>query len=265
MKKIVKKIFNSLGIEIISASHYKDLIKPKLHQIQKVNNPYHKNNLLHDFYGIIKNQGFEPKCIYDIGANKGTWTRECMTFFPESKFILFEPQVGLTENIRTALGNGNYELYSVGVGNENGELSFTMHDRDDSCSFRFTAEEAAERGFQQVKVPIVRLDDFVESKQLTLPDLLKIDAEGLDLKVLEGAKKTLMQNTEVVLVEVGVMCKVINNSALKVLKTMDELGFRFFDITDLNRPFGNKVLWLCEFAFIKKGGMLDKDYRIISK
>jgi FkbM family methyltransferase len=263
MKKVLKKIFNKLGVEVISASHYKELTKPK--QEKKTISEFAKNSLLHNFYGILKKEGFNPACIYDIGANKGTWTKECMSFFPESKFILFEPQVGLTENIRTVLGNSNYEIHSVGVGSENGELSFTMHERDDSCSFRFTAEEAAERGFKQVKVPIVRLDDFIESNQLPLPDLLKIDAEGLDLEVLEGAKKSIIEKTEVILVEVGVVNKDIKNSSLQVLKTMDELGFCLFDITDLNRPFSNKVLWLCEFAFIKKGGMLDKDYRIISK
>jgi len=59
---------------------------------------------------------------------------------------------------------------------------------------------------------------------------------------------------------VGVMNKQFNNSALHVLSFMDSIGFRLFDITDLNRPFHNQVLWLCEFVFIKKGGVLDKNY-----
>lgn len=263
MKKVLKKIFNKVGVEVISTKHYRELKKPK--QEKKMISDFSKKSLLHNFYKNLEKEGFNPSYIYDIGANKGNWSKECLTFFPESKYILFEPQIGLIENIRSTMGNSNYELYSVGVGSENGELSFTMHERDDSCSFRYTAEEASERGFKQVKVPIVKLDDFVEANQLPLPDLLKIDAEGLDLEVLEGAKKSIKDKTEVILVEVGVINKDIKNSALKVLMAMDDLGFRFFDITAMNRPFGNKVLWLCEFAFIKKGGMLDKDYRIISK
>ncbi len=185
-----------------------------------------------------------------------------MTFFPDAHFYLFEPQVRLEENIKENLKNKKFKLFKVGVGSQNAELSFTIHDRDDSCSFRFSEEEAHLRGFSQITVPIVMLDDFIEKNQLPRPDILKIDAEGLDLEVLKGAKKTLAESVEVVLVEVGIMNTEIKNNTLEVLKVMDELGFRFFDITDLNRPFDNKVLWLCEFAFIKKGGMLDKDYRI---
>ena len=108
-------------------------------------------------------------------------------------------------------------------------------------------------------MPIVRLDTFIEQNKLPSPDLLKIDAEGFDIKVLMGAGKYLSE-TEVVLVEVGVMNKEIPNNAKDVLNFMDEQGFRLFEIIDLNRPFKNNILWLCEFVFIKKNGMLDKDY-----
>jgi hypothetical protein len=33
-------------------------------------------------------------------------------------------------------------------------------------------------------------------------------------------------------------------------------GYKLFEITDLNRPFENKVLWLVELMFIKKAGVL---------
>jgi hypothetical protein len=90
--------------------------------------------------------------------------------------------------------------------------------------------------------------------------MLKIDAEGLDIEVLQGAQELIRNHVEIILVEVGVMNKQFNNSALTVLSFMDSIGFRLFDITDLNRPFKNNILWLCEFVFIKKGGVLDKNY-----
>jgi hypothetical protein len=90
--------------------------------------------------------------------------------------------------------------------------------------------------------------------------MLKIDAEGLDIEVLQGAQDLIRNHVEIILVEVGVMNKQFNNSALTVLSFMDSIGFRLFDITDLNRPFKNNILWLCEFVFIKKAGVLDKNY-----
>jgi len=43
-----------------------------------------------------------------------------------------------------------------------------------------------------------------------------------------------------------------------VINTMDSYRYKLFDITDLNRPFSNKVLWLVELAFVLKNGTLDK-------
>jgi hypothetical protein len=34
-------------------------------------------------------------------------------------------------------------------------------------------------------------------------------------------------------------------------------GYRLFDISDLNRPFQPRVLWLVELVFIKNNGIID--------
>lgn len=39
---------------------------------------------------------------------------------------------------------------------------------------------------------------------------------------------------------------------------MNEKGYKLFDISDLNRPFDNKVLWLVELLFVLKDGRFDK-------
>ncbi len=220
-----------------------------------------KNNLLSNFYSILKKEQFEPKCIYDIGAHKGNWTMECMNYFPNAKYILFEPQPDLrTEITKTLNGKNNYTLFSVGVGNKDSQLLFTYHDRADSCTFNITEKEALKKGYRQVITPIVKLDNFVKFNNLPKPEILKIDAEGIDLEVLDGALDILKESAEIVLVEVGILNSHFQNSALNVMNYMEKENFKLFDITDLNRPFNNGALWLCEFVFIKKNGRLDKDY-----
>lgn len=252
-KIIVKKILLKFGYTVVR-------VKTKSSTKPIVSCLYDKNNLLNHFYSILNSQNYIPTVIYDVGANKGTWTKECLSFFPNATYYLFEPQIILKNEIDSLFHDkSNIKLFTVGVGNINGELDFTIHERDDSCSFRFSEDEARENGFKQMKVPIVRLDNFVEENNLQFPSILKIDAEGLDIEVLQGAEKVI-QNTEIILIEVGVMNKKFNNSVLNVLNYLDQIGFRLFDITDINRPFSNDILWLCEFAFIKKGGILDKEY-----
>jgi hypothetical protein len=88
-----------------------------------------------------------------------------------------------------------------------------------------------------------------------IPQIVKIDAEGLDLKVLEGAPATIA-TADVVLIEATVSCPEYPNTAAIVFARMESLGFRLFDITDLNR-MPNGSLWLIEAVFVRKGSAVD--------
>ncbi|MBC3757745.1 FkbM family methyltransferase [Hyunsoonleella sp. SJ7] len=258
IKKKIKSILEKFDYKIVSKLHYNKLVQ-SAQQYESAD--YAKDSLLKSLFTIFKDQGYTPDTIYDVGANKGTWTFECLKFFPDAMYYLFEPQKNLEEDIKTLFkGHNSVQLFSIGLGQTDSKMNFTIHDRDDSCSFSFSKEEASARGFEQIELPIFRLDSFVKDNDLKPPNIIKIDAEGLDLQVLEGASGVL-ETVEVIMMEVAVVNNRLENSALKVLNRMELIGFKLFDITDLNRPFPNQVLWLCEFVFIKKGGALDKSYR----
>lgn len=221
-----------------------------------------KNDLLLNFYNTLKQFGFNPKHIVDIGANHGTWTREALQHFPDAYYTLLEPQGWLKNSMLDLLENNNkINFHPVGAGEKNGSFNFTIVDRDDSCSFRYTEEEALKAGYKQVEIPVVTLNDLLSDSELPVPDIIKIDAEGLDIEVLKGASNFLGK-TEIFMVEAGVVNKMFSNSFLKLINFMDEHNYRLFEITDLNRPFTPNVLWLVELVFVKKNGFIDS--KIIS-
>jgi len=232
-------------------------VRQSLVNNQPIVDGYGKNYLLYTFYGVLKSAGFEPGHIVDVGANHGTWTREALQYFPNCRFTLLEPQAQMRASVEDLLHhNSVITFHAVGAGKAKGTFNFTIVDRDDSCSFAYTKEEADNNNFQQIEVPVVTLNEFIVEQQLPVPDIIKIDAEGLDLDVLEGASDFLSK-TEIFMVEAGIVNKQFTNSFLKVINFMDENGYRLFDITDLNRPFNPAVLWLTELVFVKKTGMLD--------
>lgn len=217
-----------------------------------------KDDLLSNFFQNLKKLGFDPKHIVDVGANHGMWTRFALTYFPSANYTLLEPQANLKTSIEDLLDlNPNIRWFNLGAGAKNEELKFTISNRDDSSTFALSAAEANRLGLSQIVVPVVALDNFIPTLNLPRPDIIKIDAEGLDLEVLEGATNCL-DKCEVVLVEAGVVNDNFENSLLKVVTFMDERGYSLFEITDLNRPFKNQVLWLVELAFVKKNGMFLK-------
>ena len=170
---------------------------------------------------------------------------------------MLEPQNWLRKSLQDILdANSKVQFFPVGAGEKEGSFQFTIVDRDDSCSFRYSQEEAKAAGLKQIEIPVVTLNGLLENSDLPVPDIIKIDAEGLDIAVLKGATN-FFGKTEIFMVEAGVVNKTFDNSFLKLITFMDENNYRLFDITDINRPFQPQVLWLVELVFVKKNGFLD--------
>jgi FkbM family methyltransferase len=217
----------------------------------------HKNELLCMFYNNLKLIGFEPKHIVDVGANHGNWTRETLKYFPDAYYTLLEPQNWLKNSMKDILENNTkVKFNAVGAGAAKGTFNFTIVNRDDSCSFRYTEAEAKAGGFEQIKLPVETLNDLLGHSDLPVPDIIKIDAEGQDIEVLKGASN-YFGKTEIFMVEAGIVNKEFDNSFLKMINYMDVNGYTLFEITDMNRPFLPPVLWLAELVFIKKHGFIN--------
>ncbi|MDA8587069.1 FkbM family methyltransferase [Rhodobacteraceae bacterium] len=204
----------------------------------------------------MKSLGFRPEHIVDIGANHGKWSRFAADQFPNTQISAFEPQKELASSHIDLDENRNVHLHYKGLGDFDGFAPFTFHEKDDSSSFLYSSDEAASQGFAQSKVEIAKLDSFFANSDLPQPDMIKIDAEGFDLKVLDGGKNTL-KNASVVLIEASVANKNYPNTVVEVVTRMESIGFRLFDITDLNRTPQRRLLWLIELVFIKVGSSLD--------
>jgi FkbM family methyltransferase len=180
----------------------------------------------------------------DVGANRGRWTRAALTVFPDARFLLVEPQERLNPFLKDLTVLPNVELVNVGISDEEGVLPLELPDRDDTASFLSSGPGV----HPTCEVPVTTLDALV-SETSSFPDICKIDAEGYDLKVLQGARR-LLGKTEVFLVEAAVCAPGIDNTVDRVLAFMSENGYRLFDITDLNRTSRHETLWLVELVFV---------------
>ena len=255
IKKILKITFKPLAFKLgFSDEKTKDVVCDQNYSID-----FAVDNL----FSLIELAGVTPKHIVDVGANSGSWTRRAQKHFPNCRYTLIEPQEKMRLSVQDILGaNRKNKLYSCGAGSREGSFKFTIHERDDSCSFAISEDEAKQRGLKQIEVDIKTLNQIISEENLPIPEIIKIDAEGLDLDVLKGANN-LLGHTEVVLVEAGVVNKLIDNNIHDVICQLEKDGYRLFEITDINRPFGNKVLWLVELVFVKKGGKIDSfDYKV---
>jgi FkbM family methyltransferase len=206
---------------------------------------------LNNFFPLIKGFGFDPKHILDIGANTGLWTREAIKYFPLAHYTLVEPQDELGIHIRDLVDQG-YQVHWINAGASDapGVLPLHVQGRNDSSTFRQVSTSVGE-----ISVRVRTVNEIVASTGLPTPEMVKIDAEGFDLKVLAGASE-LFGKTEIFLAEASIVAPHFDNTAGALIQTMANAGYRLIDITDINRSPKYGVLWLCELAFLLKSSHL---------
>jgi FkbM family methyltransferase len=200
--------------------------------------------------------GFAPRHIVDVGANRGIWTRAAFKYFRDPVYTLVEPQDHLRSYSQDLVAQGcKLNWINAGCGDFCGTLPLIVGYRDDSATFVDRHDEPA--GSQRITVPMMTLNKLVASTGAGLPEMVKIDAEGFDLKVLAGASD-LLGKTDIFLVEAVVRRgpRAFDNSVAEVVRFMAKTGYNLMDITDLNRSPKHGVLWLCELAFLREGSPL---------
>ena len=143
-------------------------------------------------------------CVLDIGANVGDWTVSMAARVgPLGKVIAFEPVPYLAETIvKTARVNrhGWVEVQPLALGATDGTTEFSV-ERGNSGGSRIGRVEG---DFSQITVNTARLDSFLASRpEITRVDFVKIDVEGFEEAVLQGARASLARFRPGLLFESG--------------------------------------------------------------
>ncbi len=203
-------------------------------------------------FSVLKESGFSPNHVIDVGANHSAWTRASLRFFPGAQYTLLEPQDQLKVHHQDLIAAGRkIQWVNAGASDKSGTLPFyPCQYRDDSSTF----VGAEGNPSNTISVEVISLDDLLVRYKLPVPELVKIDTEGFDLKVLQGAK-TLLGKTDVFLLEASVLCP-YENSVAAAMQFMTECGYHLIDITDIARSPKHNVLWLLELAFLRNNSLL---------
>jgi FkbM family methyltransferase len=133
--------------------------------------------------------------VFDVGANKGCYSElVSKTMGNKAEIYAFEPSkntfYAMEKNIK---GMGNIKSYNFGFSDKNATLTLYS---DESGSGLASVYKRNLRHFGinmiiEEKVEMKTIDLFCEENNIQKIDFLKLDVEGNELKVLEGAKKTM--------------------------------------------------------------------------
>lgn len=213
---------------------------------------------LGESYALIRKLGFQPKTIIDVGVASGT--PELYRVFSDCYFLLIEPLKEFESDLKAILRqyNGTYVLAAAGA--RTGQVKFNVHTNHLDGSSLHKETMGGEADGYEITVPTTRIDDVLKEKQLDGPYLIKVDAQGAELSVLDGAQQSLRE-TEVVVLEVSLFEFMVGAPQFyEVISYMKDYSFVVYDIIQgWNRPLDN-ALGQVDIVFVKEDGMFRQNH-----
>ena len=145
--------------------------------------------------------------ILDIGANRGQSIRFFRDIFLHSTIHSFEPNPKLFQILVKDFSQPGIYLYQKGISSCTGRKIFYEHILDETSGFEQAATDSdynklknrilltnTQQSIQSsYEVSVSTLDDFIASAIIEKIDILKIDVEGHEADVLQGATQLLTE------------------------------------------------------------------------
>lgn len=159
-------------------------------------------------------------CI-DVGCHKGEMLDLILKYAPQGQHYCFEPLPNLFQGLMGKKYPPNCHFFEVALSRETGSTSFNYVISNPSYSgiLRRRYDRPSEED-TTITVKTEQLDHIIPPN--TQIDFIKIDVEGAEMLVLEGAKKTIQRCKPIVVFEYGL-------GASDVYGTTPRQIFTFFE------------------------------------
>jgi len=235
LKRTLKRVLKFFGLEIYKSGGRRRSMK--------------------DLVSFISEKGFEPQTVIDVGVAYGT--PELYETFPKATHLLVEPLKEYEKVLKDISQRYNAQYVIAAAGSKKGKTIINVHADLSSSSVYHESDGSYADGIPR-EVFVVTLDDLCKERNLKGPYLIKIDTQGAEFEVLNGAKQVL-KNTEVIILEVSFFQFYVNGPQFyDVVNYMKKHGFVAYDISGgSNRPLDNALSQI-DMVFVKENGPFRK-------
>jgi FkbM family methyltransferase len=131
--------------------------------------------------------------VFDVGAHEGDYARAVAKINPTAQVFCFEPHPDTFAVLKNNVDNDRIKSFQIALGDKSAEMMLFDYDENDGSQhaslYRDVIEAIHKSKATAHSVTQFRLDDFADRLGLERIDLLKIDTEGHEFAVLQGASR----------------------------------------------------------------------------
>jgi FkbM family methyltransferase len=189
-----------------------------------------------DFLMVLAEAVKPGDVCYDIGGYHGFFSG-VFALAQARQVYTFEPLPDNIQRIKAMISLNPalpIRLLEMAAGEQTSEAEFRILPEATMGKLAESSFQAEIRGQSAILVRMCSVDDLIEGGEILPPNVIKIDTEGAEVMVLEGAKNTLASFHPLLFVEVhshelGRLCQDYlkqNGYAIRVLETNSAPDFK---------------------------------------
>jgi len=131
---------------------------------------------------FLKNYNFNDFVCFDIGANIGYFTKWLLSIKNIGSVHSFEPDpINFKILKKNTLNNSKSFINNVAISNKLGSISLYLNPvSSGENTIIFSPEN------ESISVKCLTIDDYINSKNISKLDFLKIDIQGAEINAIEG-------------------------------------------------------------------------------
>jgi FkbM family methyltransferase len=178
--------------------------------------------------------GSSIKVFFDVGANVGQTSIAALKNFPDATIYAFEPHGATFAALSANISSPRLHASNVALSDRAGEAEFFDYGALATSNSLVGDAQYAARTKHEVtvrKVDCDTLDRVCTTLEIDHIDVLKVDTEGHDLAVLQGAQRMLSQHRiRFIYVEfntLGPKSGTTGGALMPISTMLEPLGFRF--------------------------------------
>jgi FkbM family methyltransferase len=180
---------------------------------------------------------------FDVGANIGAVATHLARKVGASGHVhAFEPVPGLRARLQKNLArNGSdavVSIHALALSNASGKAHLAIAGVDaDNQGLASLVASGNEQLTSTLAVPTATLDDFVAERGITRIDFIKMDIQGAEILLLEGAQRTLSTLRPELVLEVSPQDMAgIGKNSRDLLEAIEACGYRVHELRSNGTP-----------------------------
>ena len=191
--------------------------------------------------------------VWDIGAHQGETSLKFRKYFPKALLRSFEP---IRDNFEKLEYNCRHtkrqDSYQIAFGEKSANLKINLRANSVLNSLKKNLNRPKPDDLGVETIEVVTIDEFIRSKDIQVVDLIKMDVEGFEHEVLQGAHESLISGkVNFIYLETGLDDRFVSFESL--IERLQKYSILPYGIYEQSPHWtGIQKLWYWNALFVKE-------------